>query len=79
MIAKRTVEKHRREAEHDGAMYRFYPDAWIFEADASKTDKPRYMVQCDTPEEQRLATALKPSFVDATIVVRNASGLVSSV
>jgi hypothetical protein len=65
----RTVES----IEQDDAFFRFYPDVWMFEGPAKKAGKPRYLVQCDTVAEKRLAEALKPAFIDATIVMRGSA------
>jgi hypothetical protein len=59
------------ESEREAAFLRFYPDVWMFEGSSAKAGKPRYLVQCETPAEKRLAEELKPAFIDATIVMRD--------
>jgi hypothetical protein len=60
-----------RSETNAAALRRFYPDAWMFEAGPAMTIRPCYYVQCDTVDEQRLAHEIKPSFIDARIVLRS--------
>jgi hypothetical protein len=73
----RTLETDRLVAGLDAealadARERFYPDWWMFNTATVRPDaRPAYRVVCRSEAERDLAYHVKPSFVDAQIVLEH--------
>jgi len=48
---------------------RFYPEWWLHEAQSRMSDVPRYLVICRSEEDEALALAAKPDFLDVRLTL----------
>lgn len=66
------AESSEKEAEFsqkdlETARDRFYPEWWLHLTHARRTDMPRYLVVCRSREDEDLALASKPDYLDVRL------------